>query len=310
MFNTELKERFVKTLEETSVRKTYTQFFDIAQKYEEQWGADLCTRTPEEVGQFLSEASGITSQSKASTLSILRKYVRWCLSQEDISDVQESLLTIDSISADKLKSQTVTSPLHLQKYLDAVFDKEDDRTIDNLFRTYLWMAYAGILQENVPKITNEDVDLLNMVIRYNGKEYPIYREAVKAIRYSVELDYVSAVRASTGSFAILHRIDSNMVMRGTKSVMTTQTLQIRVSTKQRAALDSGKTDLRLSYFKVWISGLFYRVYTDELMGTGIKPDFLQYAENIRLASGSKKHVTRQAKYYLEDYLQWKKLLNK
>jgi hypothetical protein len=310
MFNAEVKERFVKShSEKISVRTVYRQFFDIAQKYEEQWNADLCTRTPEVLNQFLNEASGVTAQSQATAIHMLKAYVKWCLGQEDISGVQEDLLSIDSFSSTKLKERTVTSPVHLQRYLDAVFEQEDSKTIDNVYRTYFWMAYAGINQDDAIKIRNKDIDFSEMLIRYNGIAYPIYREGIKAIRYSVELDHFKSIRTNTGKSVVINRFDGDIVMRGRKSVFTNQSLQERVSRKQRVAFDSGKTDLKLSYFKVWLSGLFYRVYIDEI--SGIKPNFVPFIAEISQLKGLKKKqidITRQAKYYYEDYLHWKESL--
>ena len=312
MYNAEIKERFVKSCSsKISVRTAYKQFFDIAQKYEEQWGTDLYTRAPEEVSRFLSEASGLTSQSQVSAIRIIKAYIKWCLSQEDIFGVQEDLLTITSISSDKFKEQTVTSPIHLQRYLDTVFDPEDFETIDNVYRTYFWMAYAGINQDDAPKIKNGDVDFSEMVVRQNGRSYPIYREGIKAIRYCVELDYLKSLRTNTGKLILFSRADSDLIMRGRSSVFTGKALRERISKKQKNALNNGKTNLRLSYFRVWISGLFYRVYLDEI--SGIEPDFLFLIKDIDSAKGTKNRLCdlkKHAKYYYEDYLRWKDSLNK
>lgn len=312
MFNAEVKEGFVKSYtDKISVRVACKQFFDIAQKYEEQWGADLYTRTIEELTPFLDDVSGLTVQSRKTTLSILKSYIRWCMAQNDILGVCEDILKINSVPSDKFKTQTVTSPIHLQRYLDSVFAPVEDKTVENIYRTYFWMAYAGINQNDVFKVKNKDVDFSEMVIRYNEKVYPIYREGIKAIKYCVELDYIRSERTNTGKFVILDRIDSDLVMRGRKSVFTSKSMQERTSRKQREALDSGKTDLRLSYFKVWISGLFYRMYMDEI--SGIKPDFLPFVKEIDSVKGTKNRpyeLKNRAKYYHEDYLCWKDSLNR
>lgn len=312
MFNAEIKERFVKSYTtKNSVRASFKRFFDIAQKYEEQWGADLYTRTPNELSLFLNEASGLTTQSRSRTLRMLKSYVRWCLTQEDIFDVQEDLLDINSFSDNKLRKQTITSPVHLQRYLDAVFECEEKETVDNIYRTYFWMAYAGIDQNDVPKIRKKDMDFSDMVIRFGGKTYPIYREGIKAIRRCVELDYIQSIRTNTGKSIVLKRFDSDCVMRGRRSVFTSHALQERVSRKQKEAIEKGKTDLRLSYFKVWISGLFYKVYLDEI--SGIEPDFSSFIAEIDAAKGIKKDrssLLKQVSSYHEDYLRWKELFSK
>ena len=73
-----------------------------------------------------------------------------------------------------------------------------------------------------------------------------------------------------------------------------------------------KTDLKLSYFRVWISGLFYRMYERERAGMPV--DFsaaaAQFMEGktYKLDRGrntpeaKKRQLTRD---YLEDYERWK-----
>ena len=311
MYNYEIKERFAKShTNKPGVRIFYRQLFDIAQKYEEQWGADLCTKTSEELQPLIDEMSGLTAQSRRTTLFTLKSYIKWCLSQDDISGVCDDLLSVDRVTSNKFKTQSVTSPMHLQKYLDSVFPPEEDRTIDILYRTYFWLAYAGVSQNDIFKIRNKDVDFSEMVVRYNGKEYPIYREGVKAIRFCVDLDYIQSFRTDTGKFRKNNRVDSDLIMRSVKSVITSGTMIERISRKQKAALDDGRTNLKLSFFKVWISGLFYRVYMDEL--SGIKPDFHPFIKEINSAKTTKNkegHLNRRAEYYYEDYMCWKDSLN-
>ena len=140
---------------------------------------------------------------------------------------------------------------------------------------------------------------------------PITYSVIKAIKYCVELDYIRSERTNTGKFITIDRIDSDFIMRGRKSVLTLKSMKERTSKKLKEALDKGKTDLRLSYFKVWISGLFYRMFMDEL--SGIKPDFLPFVKDIDSAKGTKNRLNdlkNRAKYYYEDYQCWKDSLNK
>lgn len=311
MYNSEIKERFVRSYtDKISVRTFCRRFFDVAQKFEEQWNADLCTRTPEEIQPLVNDASGLTTQSRDHTLSLIRTYVRWCIGQNNIPNVCEALLNINGGTSSKFKSHTVTSPVHLQKYLNDVFSPEEDKTVDIVFRTYLWMAYAGITQKDVLNIRTKNIDLSEMVVRYNDKLYPIYREGMKAIRLCVELDHFQTLRSNTGKFVIINRADGDLIMRG-KTTFSNKTLQERISRKQKEANDNGATDLNLSFFKVWISGLFYRVYMDEL--AGIQPDFSQFMMDIDSAKktkGKPTEIRRRAKLYYEDYLSWKDSLSR
>ena len=311
MYNEEIKERFAKSYtEKPAVRKHYRRLFDISQRYEEERGSDLYTMNAKDIETIIVEASGVSSQSLKTNLQLIKAYIKWC-DDQGFHDVCREILQTKSVISEKMKATTVTSPAHLQKYLDSVFSPEDDDTIDVVYRTYFWLAYAGIVLDDIFKITEKDVSFEDMTIKYGGVDYPIYREGLKAIRKCITLDHINVYNHSRTTPSVLNRFDSNILMRGGRCLLTKDTTKTMVNRKQRDAKQEGKTSISMGFFKVWISGLFYRMYMDEL--AGIKPDFLPLVKKIDSAKENKNEypdINRRAKLYHEDYLTWKSLLNK
>ena len=120
------------------------------------------------------------------TLTILKEYVKWCIAMK-VPGACDGMLHIEAVGLDKVRHQMVSSPLHLQRFMDSIFDSESDETIDNIYRCYFWMAYGGIDEDDTILIRNEDVDFSEMIIRYKTISVPIYREALPAFRNAVNL---------------------------------------------------------------------------------------------------------------------------
>lgn len=316
MYNGELKEKFIASYtEKISVGTFCRRLFEFTTPYEEKWGADLCTRGSKDIEMIVAEASGTSSQSLSDNLRTIKQYIRWCVSQGTPNACEEAL-EIKSVASNKIKTTTVTSPSHLQRYLNNVFDEEDKDTTDVVLRTYFWLAYAGIGLDDIVKIKKDDVSFEDMVVRYNGISYPIYREGLKAIRKCITLEYVNVFRPNKVEPVIVQRFESDVLMRGTRGELPKKTILETVSRKQRIAIDGGKTNMRVGFFGAWISGLFFRIYMDEL--SGIPADFSKFVEMIDAAkeNGSEKRkpvnqvLRNRVMMYQEDYLTWKDSLNK
>ena len=187
MFNDEQKTRFIRSYTSSiNTANVATNVFNSFEKHEQEWGADLCTRSADELQPVIDDILGLRSKSRWMTLSILKEYAKWCLMMR-VPDACDGMLHIEVSGIDKVRKQLVASPLHLQMYLDQVFDKESQETIDNIYRCYYWMAYGGISEEDTLFINRSDVDLELMLIRYNNTSVPIYREALPAFRNAMQL---------------------------------------------------------------------------------------------------------------------------
>lgn len=311
MYNEEQKKRFIRDYTGSlSTANVAATIFNETEKYEESWGTDLCTKGVEELQSVVNEITGLRNKSQWMSLTILKEYVKWCLAMK-VPGACDGMLHIEAVGLDKIKKQMVASPLHLQRYLDDVFDKEFEETIDNLYRCYFWMAYGGIDEEDTILVKTEDVDLSQMLIRYKTTSVPIYREAIPAFKNAVTLtnflykhpNYTKPIRRD--------RVPGDTIMRGLKATTKTFTMRTTISKRNISAIEDGLTELQLSFYRVRMSGLFYRTY--EMERAGIPVTFSEAALRVMdgktyALSGREKIIHKQNRIerdYFDDYQRWK-----
>lgn len=311
MYNEEMKTRFIReytgSLNTANVAKT---IFNALEKHEKSWNADLCTRSSSELQPVVDEVAGLRSRSKWMALTILKEYVKWCIAMK-VPGACDGMLQIHTVGLDKVKRQMVSGPVHLQKFLDDVFDKENEETIDNIYRCYFWMAYGGIDEEDTILIQNEQVDFGQMIIYYKTTNVPIYREALPAFRNAVSLNSFLYKHPNYSKPVRRDRVPGDTIMRGIRAATKTFTMRTTLSKRNIKAIEDGLTDLQLSFYRVRMSGLFYRVY--EMERAGIPVSFAEAALRVMdgktyTLHGREKLGHRQNKIersYLEDYQRWK-----
>ena len=195
--------------------------------------------------------------------------------------------------------------------MDSIFDPESEETIDNIYRCYFWMAYGGIDEEDTIAIRKSDVNFQRMYIQYKSTSIPIYREAVPAFRNAVMLDSFVYKHPNYSKDIRRNRVQGDTIMRGIKAATKTFTMRATLSKRNIKAIEEGKTDLQLSFYRVRMSGLFYRVY--EMERAGISPNFSEAA--LRVMDGKTYSLkgreklehkqNRIEKDYMEDYERWK-----
>ena len=314
MYNEKLKRSFIEwhTQSENTARICET-IFRVSEKYETEWGADLCTQDEDTIKPMVENIVGFRSRSKLVRLSVLKEYARWCI-RTGVPDACDALLKIKVAGLDQIKTHTVSSPDHLESYLNIIFEPAQEKTSDNIYRCYYWLAYAGMNEEDILKVKVGDVDFTNMVVRYKDEEYPIYREAVPCFKNCVELtSFVFKHPAIPPDKTVYKdRAPGNTLIRGIKSGPSLHYVRVQLSRRSKQKLDSGETDLKLSHFRVWISGLFYRVSLKEKRG--IEPDFMKIVYKQRgnkvykLDSGRNTQdakLKQLARDYSDDYQRWK-----
>lgn len=312
MYNEELKTKFVRGYTNSiSTAEVCQTIFNAFEQYEVGWGADLCTRSTEELQPVIDSLVGFRARSKWMRLIILKDYVKWCIGMK-VPGACDGMLKIETIGLEKVKHQTVASPLHLQRYLDSICEPESEETTDNIYRCFYWLAYGGVAEEDILSIKCSDVDLNNMVVRYNNTEVPIYREALPAFKNCVNLTQFVYKHPNYDKLVYKDRADGDTLVRGIRSAPSIKAMRVELSRRSRAKMDEGKTDLKLSYFRVWISGLFYRMYERERAGMPV--DFsasaAQFMEGktYKLDRGRNTPEAKKrqlARDYLEDYERWK-----
>lgn len=303
MFHENLRKRFIQeTYGDSSLAKAATSIFNALEKYEGLWGRDICTQGVREVTEALDGIVGMRSQGHRLYTNVLRDYLRWCVANGvpgatlDALDAQPSGLL-------KMKTRTVRSPLHMQRFLDTVFAPDEMRTHDCVYRCMLWMAYGGLPDRFVTEVQTQDVDFSHMLVCHAGYEVPIYREASVAFHACAEFSDFRLTRGDVERFR--PRYESRQLLRGFQSDATIEQLRTESIRKITAAIKAGRTDIKLSYSRAYLSGLFYRAYEKEM--AGIQPDFA--AEALEMLDpenrGAQDKVTRTIRYLRKDYELWK-----
>lgn len=323
MYNEALKERFIQTLNSASRRELTTVLFNTLEKYENDIGADICTWKAEDLRPVLSEIFGFRSVSKRTRLSVLRTYSKWCV-EKGVPGATNAIFDIEDYSLDKLKRQMVANPMHLQRYLNVLFADESLQTVDCIYRCYCWLAYCGLKEEDVLSLTKDNVDMYERIIRFNDKEYMFYNEAVKTFKQCLELKEFRYIHPHYSDKAIYKdRASGNKLLRGIKEIEDIKVFRVEFSRRQgnpgkrKGTPSSDKTlQLRLSYYRLGLSGLFYRQYEAER--AGIPVDFMDAAFEFmegkeydlscsrNLIGAKQRQVARD---YMKDYISWKEAYN-
>lgn len=315
MYNPERKDRFINYYTKSDSTKLVCGYiFNACEPYEQRWNADLCTQNAEVLTPIVEGIVGMRKRSVLTKVGILKEYVRWCINS-GVKNASDGMLKVNIAGIDKMKTLTVWSPAGLQAYLDSIFDEERLETTDSIYRCCYWLAYSGVKEEDILKLKCSDVDLRNLVITFDGKEYVIYREAIHTFRNCVELESFLYRHPKYKEDIRIDRADGGMLLRGIKGEMSIKSMRMALARKSKKCIDEGRTNLKLSYGRIWLSGLFYRTRLDEEAGKPV--NFLEVARDAVESEYHSRGMTnvpesnmraaqlRVSRDYLDDYRRWK-----
>lgn len=313
MFNENLKKDFITNYTtKISTEKTCVRLFRDISKYEKDLNKDFSAMTVDEISTVLKAVTGLRNNTRITSMQILKDYSLYCV-KNGITGASTNITNVGDFVSDKTKECMVCSPTQLQKYLDKVFAPESELTVDNTNRALFWLAFSGIRECDADKITSKNVDLENMVIRYNKREYPIYREALQCIKNCTKLmDFAYKHPNYPDKDSHMMRVAGNSILRGVRDGATVTSKITNISARIRRLRDSGVDMIKMSYNRIYMSGIFYRVY--ELERAGIDPDFSEAVELYMEGREYKKSKVRDIKKlkisdtkrnYLKDYERWK-----
>ena len=281
--------------------------------FEEAWGADLCTRTAEELQPVVEKLCGPRSTSEYRRLVVLRSYVNWCIANK-IPGAIDGVSELNALGLKKIRETSVKSPAHLQRCLNQVFDPEDEHTVDNTYRCYYWLAYGGMPEEEILSVISSEVDFQNLEVRHAGFTIPIYREALRAFRNCAELDHF--VYQNPGYVnkkdIIRFRAEGDVLLRGIRAVPAIMSMRTELSRRTKKVFDAGKTNVRLSYNRVRLSGFFYRQLENEEQGLPLEFESVAALYNNgeeynlertnKTQAGKRREIARDLQ---RDYERWK-----
>ena len=331
MYNADIKERFI--LDCYHYSKTAIScktFFDALEPFEKAWGADICTRTAEEIEPVIRNTIGIRSNSASMRRGIILAYYRWCC-ENNIPGARDdvTLATLNTtVDSNKMKTRTVVSPKQFAEYLDAVFDPVSEGNMDIVLRCYYWLGFGGATLEQAINTTVAQTSLEDMSVTYSypsgfQKTIPIYREAIQAFRSCLESTSFKEDRTSSGKGILIRdRIKTDKLLRGVRSNANIKTIRAMTTHRARTAFIEGRTDHRLSFGDAWLSGVCFRLYMQEAFEPEV--DFsstaLEMIKNVDAVRGIQSDddasIVRSPRFYKiradlkRDYSNWKKTLGK
>lgn len=304
MYNAEQKTRFVKDFTASeSMRAVALSIFNGFGPYEEAWHADLCTRSAEDISLVLDHFRWRSAQSAKGPMYILREYAKWCL-KHNIPGACDGVLQADYDGMDSVRRSTVKNPRHLAAYLDILFEPEERKTAELNYRGFFWLAYAGMNLDDIFLVREKHMDFRNMLVLFNGTEYPIYQQGMNTLRSCTEL---ASYQFTTYAYSkVRPRAPGDYILRGyTQPVPDRKKMMNKLSIYTRRACDAGKTDLRLNYGDVWTSGIFYRKLEAELAG-----EPLSFDAELDKIYGDENSTAKKKKrtVFMNDYSRWKQTL--
>lgn len=312
LYNQQKKEAFIEECVNTAISAKQCRYlFKKFSKFEESWGADLSTASKEQLEQALESTVGVRSASNWVFIRYLRMYVTWCKESGDPS-VSDAIFHVRVEALDKIRTMTVSRPEHLQQCLDEIYEPVEEKTVDITYRAYFWLAYAGMKEDDILKVKCSDVDFNSMQIHYEGQDYPIYPPAVLTLRIASRFPALKYRHPNYKSDVYRDRADGNTLVRGFRQIRNIVSYRQSLSRSIKDALEDGRTQSHLSYSRVWMSGLFWRAYENEL--DGIEADFEQESRDYmagkeftydNIGNPEERKRRRIARDYAEDYRRWK-----
>lgn len=318
MYQPEIKQRFI--TEFTSgkdMQDRIRRLFQSFESAEQAAGTDLTLLPAETLQKAFSAGNGLRSSAAEDMLYVLRAYYKWRIQNNLPAEKSVFVLTTDDLG--KVFDQMVGSPLHLLQKLDNVFDLPEEETVHCVYRTYLWLAFIGVEEEDVVHIKTKDVRLSAMTLTYGGRTYELPRESL--------LDFTKTCRLTSFNFDNRHyqmrrdRAPGDYLLRtirmpqfslASSRVLVSQMLNRRACDPSGRRINEG---YKLSYGRIALSGVFYRAYERERIG--LDPGFQELVNaeiDPKIQSGEyklgkyrtpNKIKNQRLRAYQKDYRRWK-----
>lgn len=302
MYNPDVKNSFLNQLTNAYSIERFTSIFSASEPYETKNAKDLYEFSEEELSPVIRVISGVKTSSRRTQICNVRRYIKWC-KQNDIACVSDAIFTLDYNDTETIKTKWVSGPLQLQNYLDQICAPESERTISDIYRCYLWLAFSGMPEDEAVNITASDVDLLTLIVWSNGKRYNIYREGVMAFSNCVNQDSFRYTHPLYFQTVDRKRVEGELLLRGIKTQPKALAFKTELVKRNARAIEENKTTLKLSYNTVRDSGLFYEVYERKTAQQVVDTrKYVMKALLEKLGDEVSRYTIRQL---VNDYFKWK-----
>lgn len=269
MYNEDRKNAFLATLNDNN-KSVALKLFKSSKTYEEAANKDISEFTAYEFAQFLKLEVRLFVDRKSLCEAYIA-YAAWSVKSEfsnhfefpQPSRKSKRVPTKNISNVDNM----VSCPRHLQKILDTVYppinmSNYNENTVFIARRALYWLLFCGVPEDDVCKITKEHIYFDRRRIVFNGTEYQMYEESISALtaacsatQFKYEHPYYTTLIDRTST--------SDSILRGIREFTDKH-----LSTQRGETLkDFKKKNVPFLIFDyVWKSGVFYRMYEEEISG--------------------------------------------
>lgn len=265
MYNEEQKMQFISSHSgNNTTAANLSRLFKALEQQEVKFGKDFCEFSEDEIQEAFGHVMAPGSDGQARTVRHLRAYVEWCKSFREVSD---SIFTMRFREIETIRKYYVSGPLHLQTCMNAFFRKEDENTIDNVYRTYLWLAFMGVREDDAIMVTSDCLDFSDQSLIFMDRRYTIYKESVECLKSAAFSSSFKVVHPGYTKDSFQDRADGSALLRGIKTSGGVGENRCKILMKRRDSKDP-RSGL-LTYRRLLKSGTFYRVFERERAGIPI-----------------------------------------
>lgn len=275
MYNAEQKNAFFRDNDHwgNATRKKMRLYFERISQLEEKFGKDVCRFDESQVREVAKLISGYLLNQ--TNVQWLRWYANWCAEQGFAEAGSPLSMIVSEVDTNRYVRSMVSGPKDLEAMLDKFLDPISMGTIDVVNRCAFWLAFCGVDPQHIDKITSEHIDLENMVICYEGFEFPIYQEALKTIQKSMEITEFRYFHPKYSRDIIRKRDGGLELIRGfegSKCSLTRVKDTVKRSIMDVEARLGVDLNIKISFDHIFYSGIFSRAYEHELK-SGFAPSF-------------------------------------
>lgn len=320
IYDMKTKMAFIDTIKAEQHRDIAMACFRDTSSFEVRAGRDLCTFSGEEETDAIKAVMSTMLRDSTRVLAakILSDYYKWCVKTGVPGAVEHEPIKEEVINAVN-RDLLIFSPAHLQTILDRIFEREAEETVDNTYRCFYWMAYAGLSIDSIIMLKPEHFDLKSFLVSVNGEHGILYQQGIPCIENCINMSQFRYKHPLYSNVIMKDRIPGEYVLRGTRGTYDGGAIAYKNVTTllSKRVRDAGVT---LGYHTCYYSGLFYRIHEQELC-YGMDPDFMSIALETPagkrvMSSESVRKTSRHDRIYhialklKKDYQIWKSELQK
>lgn len=263
MYNKDLKQEFLDTISKKNSQDLAASTFEMIEQYEIELNKDICFFTEEEIKRVIPTISFARSgtTNRGPRIQTLCNYAKWCIAK-GMSGINEKMfMNLKGDSTEKIKQNMVQGPAQLNAILNVIFRPTSAGAVDNIYRAAYWLAFSGVVKENMVTLQENQIDLANKTITDSNGTHNLYPESIEVIESCIKLKSFKLFHPRYNSAGDDPRVDKpGYVLRGTSDIFNWELMQELMSRKFRMLDKAGIIVPRIKLESVKTSGLFYRKY--------------------------------------------------